>query len=169
MINNNKIYINFSIFAGVALLFVIFIIWPLFSGIEKESEDLISAKDNIASLKAQTVETGKFGKDYQNYNANLNKISQMFVDPNNPVDFIEFLESADQEAQITSQISMSPADKANQFIIFQISSKGSFSGFLKFSEILEAGPYLLEIENMNIQNLDKNVSASFVIKVFTKK
>lgn len=169
MINNNKIYINLSIFAATSLLLVIFFVWPLFKGIEKDSEDLISAKNNIASLGAQTVETEKFGKNYQDYSENLNKISQMFIDPDNPVDFIEFLEAAAQKAQITSQISMSPFDKSSQFVIFQILSKGTLSDFLKFSEILEASPYLLEFENMNIQNLDKNLSANFVIKVFTKK
>ncbi|MCX6718589.1 MAG: hypothetical protein NTY81_03260 [Candidatus Staskawiczbacteria bacterium] len=201
MKTNNKNYIILSVFAVIALLLIVFLIFPPFSEIERNSKALISAKKDMAGLDAQINEVENFKKNYENYEPNLKKIDQLFVDPANPVDFIKFLEDAASASQITSQISMPPYSQNSQqeptsskkskpkvmdSIIFQFSSKGSFSGALNFAKKIESGPYLIEIENLTIQNStdnstgktqDKNVlsdyssrkvEATFTIKVFTK-
>lgn len=176
MKNNNRIYTILSIFILVSLFFVIFFIWPLFNGIKKNSSDLISAKKSMVALISQISETQNFSNNYADYKTNLDKIDQMFVDPANPVDFIRFLENTALKNQITSQISLPSSSKsskniAQNFIIFQFSSKGSFSEMLAFVKQIESGPYLIEIENLTIQNLGeplKTVDAAFTIKAFIK-
>ncbi len=183
MNNKNKIYTISSIFSAVSLILVLFFIWPLISNISKNSNDLITAKNNIVTLDAQMNEVDKFQQNYKSYKPNFASIDKLFVDPSNPVDFIEFLENTALSHKITSQISLPPASGNPQlsqnFIVLQFSSKGSFSDVLNFVGKIEAGPYLLEIENINIQNSqDKNapkdyslrkVDAVFNLKVFTKK
>lgn len=187
MNSNNKIYIISSVFALAALLLFVFYIWPISKEIEQNSQDLISAKNDITTLGAQINETENFKKNYATYKPNLDKIDGLFIDPKNPVDFIKFLEDTASASQITSQISLPPSsENSPQFVIFQLSSRGSFSGVLNFSKKIEAGPYLIEIENLTIQNSQgltngggavsfpkdyssRIVDAIFTIKVFTKK
>lgn len=165
MKNNNKIYITLLIFALVSLVLIVFFVWPLFKEIEKNSDDLISAKNNIVVLGIQNSETGNFKKNYVTYKPNLDKIDQLFMDPVNPVDFIKFLEDTAGDSQITSQISLQPAPKSSQqtsqnFILFQFSTTGNFSSVLDFAKKIEAGPYLIEIENLTIQNSRTYASSS---------
>ncbi|MCX6723259.1 MAG: hypothetical protein NT094_04340 [Candidatus Staskawiczbacteria bacterium] len=183
MKNNNKIYTILLVFALIFLFLVIFFIWPLIGEIEKNSEDLISAKNNIVNLDAQINETNNFKKNYETYKSTLERIDQLFVDINNPVNFIEFLENAASNYNVTSKISLPPSSQSSQqFITFQFISKGGFSDILNFVKGIEAGPYLIEIENLTIQdsrqNLDhkdipqdyysRNVDATFTIKAFIK-
>ena len=189
MKRNKKIYIISLISILVSLFLVTFFIWLLLRGIEKNSKDLISSKNDIFTLAARTNETENFKKNYGNYEPNFKKIDQLFIDPNNPVDFIKFLESTAYNFQITSQISLRPSFQNAQqgtggiiknFIIFQLSSRGNFSDVLNFVKKIENGPYLIEIENLTIgdsgasesgkktavSSASKNVDATFTIKAF---
>lgn len=170
MKTNNKIYTILSIFALVSLLLAVFFIYPLLKGIEKNSDDLVSAKNNMVALDSQISETEKFQKNYESYKPDLEKIDQLFVDQNNPVSFFEFLEKTADSSKITSQISLQSSSKNSQpFILFQFSSKGNFSDMLDFIKKIENGPYLIEIESLTIQNSQDKAEATFSIKVFTKQ
>lgn len=180
MESRNKIYTTLAIFVILSLFLIVFFIWPIFKEIKRNSGDFISAKNSMVALKLQADEIKFFKDNYQAYKPNLDKIDQMFVDENNPVDFFKFLEDTAYNSQITSQISLPSASSGDQqSIIFQFSSKGSFSNVLDFTKKIEAGPYFCEIENLSIKNSsDKNiladyssreVNAGFTIKVFTKK
>jgi hypothetical protein len=71
---------------------------------------------------------------------------------------------------------------SSQFIIVQFASKGSFSNTLNFVKTIETRSYLIEIEDLEIQNSDqnqknnnifinypsRNVDATFTIKAFAK-
>jgi len=193
MENNNKIYITLSVFGLLSLFLIIFFIWPTLKEIKINSENLVSAKNDIVILSAQTAETKNFEKNYENYKPNLEKIDQLFIDSSNPVDFIEFLENTAGNSQITSQISLPPSSQnfqqsqggaSKDSIIFQFNSKGNFSDIMDFSKKIEAGPYFTEIESLTIQNLEasgtgvksvpkdyasRKVNATLTIKAFTKK
>ena len=174
MKNNNKIYIISSIFILILLCLVAFFAWPIFKDIEKNSDDLVFAKNNLANLGTQINETNSFKKNYESYRENLDRISQLFVDPKNPVDFIEFLENTALSSKVTSQISLPPTSSVpQQFVMMQVTCKGSFSSILSLIKKIESGPYLIEIENLTIQNPDQGSQdkkdATLSIKVFTKK
>jgi hypothetical protein len=186
MKTNNKIYIILSIFILISLFLIIFFIWPLILEIKKNSTDLIVAKDSLANLGMQIEQMNNFKKKYTEYKPNLEKIDQLFVDPSNPVDFIEFLEKEASSVKITSQISLTSNPRAplnsEQFINLQFTSEGIFSNVMRFIKKIESGPYLIEIEKLIIQDSKKNaqtkiiteytarnVEAVITIKVFTKK
>ena len=175
---NNKIYTTLFILLAVFLILIVFLIWPLFREIQKNSADLVSAKNNIATLNAQTSQITNFKDNYQSYKPELDKIDQLFADPNNLIGFIEFLENTASNSQVTSKISLQPSSfgpnqtpkgAPQDFIMFQSSLQGSFSQVMDFIKKIEAGPYLVEIENLNIQNSDKKVGATLTIKVYIKK
>jgi len=172
---NSKIYKTLSVFGTLSLILIVFFVWPAFKGIEKSSQNLISAKINLVTLDAQINEAENFKKNYDSYKPNLDKMDQLFVDPKNPVDFIEFLENTALSCQITSQAflpspSIGSKSASQDFIILQIVSKGSFSDVLNFLKKIETGIYLVEVKNLTIKNLEtKNTEAAFTIKAFTKK
>ena len=184
MNSKNKIHTIFSAFFLLSLILLVFFIWLLLKDIGRNSSELILAKNDITALGDQINEVEKFKQNFNVYKSNFELIDKLFVDLNNPVDFIEFLENTASNYNITSQISLPPAtsgyQQSNQnFIILQFSSKGKFLDVLNFVKKIEAGPYLLENENLDIQNSqDKNisndyssriVSAVFNLKIFIKK
>ena len=180
----NKIYTILSIFTFAFLFLIVFFVWPLLKEIQKNSENLVSAKNSIVALNAQAKETENFKNNYESYKPNLEKIDHLFVDQANPVEFIEFLENTAASSGITSQISLPSSSQNSEqagqgSVIFQFSSTGSFAGVIGFTKKIETGPYLIEIENLTIQNSQeesvakdyffRKVDAKFTIKVFTKK
>jgi len=167
---NSKIYLISLFFVVLALIFAAFDFF-LMRGIAKDSEDLVSAKNKIADINAQLGETENFKKNYDSYKPNFEKIDRLFVDPENLVDFIEFMENTAADSQITSQISLPQfsSEKNQSSLAFQFFSKGEFLDILNFSKEIESGPYLIEIQNLNIQNSnEKTLAATFAIKAFVK-
>src|SRR5258706_8922742 len=124
----NNIYIILSIFGLVIILLMLFFAWPLLIEVKNSSEHLASVKNDMVILDIQNNEIENFKINYQNYKANLEKMNQLFIDPQNPVDFIKFLENTASNSGIKSQISLLPAssqDNQNS-ITFQLFSSGDF-------------------------------------------
>jgi|GEM_PF-1844094 len=154
-----KNYIAIFVLILVSLVLLVFVVWPLCNDIKQGSQEMISAKNSIATLSAQRKETQDFAKKYQSYIANLQQIDNLFIDPNNPVSFIEFLENTAVDLQFVPKVllqsSGSGQSASNQnHVIFQISVKGSFSNINELLKNLESGPYFIEIQNITVQNSD---------------
>jgi hypothetical protein len=176
----NKIYTISIVFGLTIIILIIFFVLPSLKEIKENSKDLLLGKNNLAFLEAQVNEIENFKKNYNDYQPNLEKIDQLFVDSKNPVDFIKFLEKTASDFEIESEISLLslPQGKEQDTVIFQIFSKGDFSKILKFSEKLENGPYLIKIQNLTIKKSEKEkvskeyspgeVEAIFLIKAFVK-
>ena len=171
-----KIYTLSAIFSLTALAVIGFLVYPLLAGIKKDSEDMASQKVQAAVLSQENKDVEIFKKNYDAYKPNLDKFDQLFVDSKDPVDFIKFLEQQASEAGVTSDISLlSPSTGNNlSFIELQFSATGNYFNVLNFSNKIENGPYMLEVEkliigkSLNEKSVSKNVDAVFSIKVFTK-
>ncbi len=148
---NKKNYILLVVFALLSLSVIAVFVWPYFIEIKRMSKDLVSERDQVASLNMQISELSGFKKEYNNYLPNLKKIESMFVDPQDPIGFIEFIENiaADQEIVLKMSPNLLSQDKQNS-IGFQLSGTGNFSNFSGFLKKIEYGPYLINIENLNI-------------------
>ena len=180
MKSNNRIYIILLVSLLVALSLIIFGVWPLLEEIEKNSEDLVLVKNDIITFDTQIKEIVNFKNNYINYQSNLEKIDDLFIDSSDPVDFIKFLEKAAAGSPVVLKISLpSFAQEDKGFLLLEISSSGEFSDILNFIKTIESGPYLIEMENLVIKSTDdlkgelkdssqKKVDATFSIKAFTK-
>lgn len=159
----NKTYIIIAIWTIIILSLVLLIIWPLLSEIKSNSEELLSGKNDAVILRAQSDQIENFKKAYDDYKSNLEKINKLFVDPQNPVNFIKFLEDTASASSIESKISLVPVapqkDQSMGIVAFQLSSSDDFLKILHFSEKLENGPYLIEIQSVSIKNADTDTSA----------
>jgi len=168
--NIKKIQITLLIFALIAISLAVFLIYPLFNQIKTDSYNIISAKDKIATIEVQAQEINKFKNNYQAYKVKLDEFSQLFINPSEPIDFIKFLENTAVQSGVSSKISLQTSSLTD-FAVFQDAVSGTFTQVMYFIKRIETGPYLVELQNLSVQNLvddKKNVNAIITIKVFAK-
>jgi hypothetical protein len=181
-----KIYISITIFGIAAVLLVAFLIYPLFQSINKNSEALLSQKGKLALLKKEVESTQGILSLYEDYQPNLEKLDALFVDPGNPIEFINFLEDNAKASQIVVEISslqsnitslsQSKGAKIWSSLDFQLSLNGSFSNFSKYLDKLENSPYLIEILDFSIKKREANsaeiqnlgIGATLSLRVYAK-
>lgn len=170
----NKTYSALAVFGLIILSLILFFIFPLLLELKNSSGKLLSEKNDAAMLIAQSNEIESFKKAYGGYKPNLEKMEKMFIDPKNPVEFIKFLENAALASGIKSKISLVSNQENPDTASFQLFSSDDFSKILRFSEKLENGPYLIQIQNVSIKSAgidifpSGKVDISFLINAFTK-
>lgn len=162
-------------FGIILLLIVAFVICPLFQGIGAASNDFILAKKELSLSESELEKSEQFKDTYAKLESDLNKISQLFANPEVPIDLIEFWEKL--AGQFNLSIDIAPVSlTAKQGDVwgslgFRINLEGSFSDFLKFLQKTESGPYLSEVQNLSVKKLEvsvNSISANLTIKAFTQ-
>jgi len=174
--NSIKQIILISVGFGIILLLIVaFVICPLFEGIGTASSDFILAKKELSLSESELEKSEQFKGAYAKLETDLNKISQLFANPEVPIDLIEFWEKLAGQSQLSIDIApVSLAAKKEDvwgFLGFRINLEGSFQDFLKFLQKTESGPYLSEVQNLSVKKLEvsaNSVSASLIIKAFTQ-
>lgn len=171
--NKTKIYTIIALFLLLSIVMIVFLVYPALKDIKKTSKEIVSNREGLKFIEVQNTELENFKKNYKNYEPNLKKIDQLFIDPNNPVSFIKFLEKTALDLNIDPEINLSyqfsQEDLKNQAKTeFQIFTKGSFSNILRFSEKIENGPYLVKIKSLTMgksEGSNNLVEANFLIEV----
>ena len=186
MINpKRKIFFTSALFIFLIAGTIVCLVVPLFSTITKDSSEYLSQKEKLISVEKKKGGLTNVEKTYTDVEPNLTKIDAIFVNSEEPVGFIDFLERAAQQLDLSIQISL--ANKKTEKnpwpgIYFQIKIAGSFSNFMKFLENLESAPYLIEVQNIDIKGVSgvqaglgtlktlktDDVQVTFDVKVYTK-
>jgi len=141
----------------VALVFavLIFSIWFCFEKIKEGSDKIISTKMGIATSEIEVNKINDFKSKYKDYLPNFQKIDQAVVNPQNPLNFIEFLEnSADKNGvDLTiSPMSFSKDAKAKTLSV-SLAVNGKFIDVISFLREMENGPYLISIQNLTLEGV----------------
>lgn len=176
--DSKKKTIVFSLVFGVAsLALVCFVIYPLFKGIKKNSEELIIAKRESILLQGKTGKIEQFRKAYEDLKPDLEKIDNLFTNSEVPIDLIKFLKKTAEDSELSNDIS-SVSVKTEETgpwssLDFRITLEGFLPDFLKFLEKIETAPYLIEVQNLSVKKvsgsgLNLGVNATLIIKVYTK-
>lgn len=183
MKNQSKIYTIFTFFIILSLFLITFLIYPTLRDIKNDFNEISSKKSGVAFINQETKELDNFKKIYRDYKSDFDKMDQLFVNSENPVNFIKFLEKVASDSDISASIGLVPSENQKignlPNINFNISAKGNFLNMLKFSEKLETGPYLIRINNVEIKksalmssqgkNIPSNkVDANFLILALSK-
>lgn len=186
METNKKTLIISIVFGLIILALTCLIIYPLFRGIRKSSDDFITAKQDLILFQSRIENLGKIKKTYESWEGNLEKTEELFIDPEIPIDLIEFWEGIAKDLGILIDISYVSLkiteDDPWDSIGFQIIITGSFIDFLRFVEKIENSPYLIEIQNLIVKRLTEqeiksekygqsslgNVRAVLLTKVYAK-
>ncbi|MCX6719921.1 MAG: hypothetical protein NTV36_02330 [Candidatus Staskawiczbacteria bacterium] len=120
----------------------------------------IARQKIILSMKTEQIK--KFKADYDARKKNFDEVDQIFVDSQNPVDFIEFIENISDAEHINSKISVSSQTGENQ-LFFQIRTTGNYVHTFNFVRKLETGPFAVEINQFNVSKLTAKDSGDGVI------
>ncbi|XOB42105.1 MAG: hypothetical protein ACKKMP_01840 [Candidatus Nealsonbacteria bacterium] len=167
----NQVKLSLVIFLALSAFMIIFLIYPLFKDIKENATELSFKKQDSLYLDSKLKNIEDFRKDYKEIKANLEKGESLFVNSEAPVDFIGFLEDISEASNVSIRISPSePAKKPGDpwySIIFQVNAVSSFPDLLKLIEKLESGPYLVQIENINIIRLTSDALRSKELEVYS--
>jgi len=157
MIPIKKNYLSIAVFGIISTLFAVFVILPLFKEIKAISQNLFLKKNKIVYLSEERENLQKIENLYKTYQSDLERIENLFVDPEVPIEFIGFLEKTAVSSQIKLEISSmtkkTEKEEPWQSLSVQLLITGSFSNFSKFLYKLENGPYLIEIVDLNTRRL----------------
>ncbi len=183
---SNQIKISAVVFVILGACFIMFLIYPLFEGITKNSEEVLTQKAALLVFEAKTENVKEFKSYSREIAPNLEKIESIFVDPEVPVEFIKFLEKIARDCQVSlkvSSISSQPDRKAIwPALTLQATSFSPLPDLLRFLDKVNSSIYLIEIQNINISRLTEaevktpklenfsvgDARASFSLKVFAK-
>lgn len=174
MVNLKKI--NLLIFALIiaVILAVSLAILPVFKEIQRNSKELVLQKGNLAALDAKIENLNQLKISYSEFEAGVKEMDGLFINPELPVEFISFLEKIAKDSGVEIKISSSAFNQNKEgkwpFLNFQINTASSFPKLLSFLEKIENAPYLIEIQNLNINQLKRGnqVQASINLKVYTQ-
>lgn len=179
----NPSYTLIIIFLIIIVALMMFFVWPIFKSIEQDSNELLAEKNNAAILQIESDQIEQFKKQYQNYKPDLDTLNQVFVDRQNPVDFIKFLELTASSVGITPEISIATgsanSQKDQNSVLFQLFANDDFLKIMRLIKAIENGPYLVEIQTISMKSTkepadSKNtasgkVESTLFIKAFAKK
>jgi len=170
--NKINLYLIISIILSVCL--IVLVIYPLFKEIKNSSEELVYEKQKLLSLEKKIENLKEFQTLWLKIEPNLKKIDQLFIDPQVPVEFVNFLEKIAKDSEILIEISSALSSKTEKdpwpSLLLQINSTAPFSKFLKFLEKIEASPYLIEIQDLNARGLiEGDTEITLSIKVYTSR
>ena len=129
----------------------------------------------LNGLKSQEERIREFEKARSRLQGKLQLLEGFFVDSNNPIEFLEFLEATakDLSIEVVPETPSKLPQDAFASMTFNVHTKGSYVSSLKFLEILENAPYLLEVRDVNMveakeASTGRNVDFILRIKTYTK-
>jgi len=167
-----KIFFSIIIFGVLTIFLIIFCIFPFLKQIQNNSKEFISEKKKVILLTQKREKLQELENFYKTYQSDYNKIENLFIDSQSPIEFIQFLEqtatnSGVQLEILSTKISQKTKEDFWPSLSFQLSLSGDFPDFLKFLRKLENSPYLIEFLDLNIKKESK-IKAELSIKVFSK-
>lgn len=180
-----KIYYSLGIFVILTIVLIGFFVYPIGKEIKKDIREIIAEKEKIISFgkeKENLERMKKFFKEggtatSETYQSKFEKIKNLFVNSDMPLELINFLEENFQALQLDAKISsIHKKEKQNAAwpsLVLTISLKGSFANFLTFLNKLENAPYLIEILNLNMKKISQEnqqpiIESSLLLNVYTK-
>lgn len=184
MEQNKKTLMISLIFGLIILIFIFVLIYPILKGINKDSNNLSNLEKESISLEDQMNNIEEIRATYEASKNDFEKIENLFINSEVPIDFIKFLEQTAVTTNVSIDILPVSQEKLEEkkwnFMNFQISTIGSFVNFVRFLEKIENSMYLLETKNLiikrsNIKTIvsdeyvfSNEVNASLLIKVYAK-
>jgi|SRR3989344_3099377 len=166
----NTIYFIIAMFIPFFLGLIFFMIYPIFQSVRNHSEEFVAIQKKILLIDQQNKEVVDFKKKYDTYKASLENLQTLFVNSQNPVDFIEFIEKTAKEEGIsdlnTTIVSNPVTSKTAQAVLtFRVSFTANFSNIVRFVEKMEKGNYLARVRQLGIKQSKDGLSADMLFEV----
>ena len=159
----------------------------LIKDIKRNSQEFVLEKKALTLVERQFQEFENFEKNSTFYQLNFEKLDGLFLNPEVPIDFIQFLEEEGKNFGLLIKIfpSIITSREADPWesIGFQIILTGPSPNCMAFLEKIQESRWLFEVEKLGIQRIPErepqseklkdfslgDVSFSFILKVYTKE
>ena len=170
---HSKTIIALGVFAVMLLVFVAFILFPLFRGIRADFSKVFAAQQELSHVSLYEKQVQAFGELSKTREYDVAVLRNHFIDRHTPIAFIEALEgysrNSDVSLRITSVESTRKEEDAWDSMDFELVGRGSYPHVLSFVKQLENSPYLLEFKNATMQRLASGEVDFFIsVKAYTK-
>ncbi len=150
----------FAVLGGLVLLGIL----PLHQGVEETAKTLEAERVKAAVAQYQQQNALLSKNEYENLRPTTERFNTFFVSEQGIVDFISALERIATDAGISQEISnLRPTDSKNQSTI-QLTMEGSFSGFFRYLEGLEASPYYIASNRLTIRRSQTDAPLQMTIQ-----
>ncbi|MDO8265128.1 MAG: hypothetical protein Q7T34_02030, partial [Candidatus Parcubacteria bacterium] len=153
----NKIIITIIGFALIAGMVSIFLIYPIFNSIAESSAEIELRADDLARLNQEAENIREFQSFSKENRQDIDKIGEAFVDPENPLEFIEFIESQADLLGLVVKITPNEAVKKEGEVfpsmVFNLSVIGKFSNFMVLLKKMESSGFLISTTGLNIKRI----------------
>ncbi|MCH8986587.1 hypothetical protein IIA94_00225 [Patescibacteria group bacterium] len=172
-----KTFIVFFAVVAVNLLFLGLVSYSVLGRIIINSGQFVSQERAFAQAEVDTENIQRFQKFQAIKEQEFKRFEAVFLDPNTPISFLEFIENLAQGFQLELQVSPGNPEKIQgdpwRSLNFTLAIAGSYGSVAGFVEKLELAPYVLEVVSLRItqatQEADGNVQATLVLKVYTNE
>lgn len=186
MAPKRKTHITLAVFSGITFLIIVFLIYPLFQEIKKESEELLLVTREQSLFAQRKEDIKRIRGILQEHKGDFEKMESLFINAEEPLSFINFLEEQALSSGVSFKISSLGLEKKETpwpSFYLKIETTGPFTNFLRFLERIESAPYLIKIVDLNISRLKEaklmregaehlslgDVQAFLVIRTFVKQ
>lgn len=141
------------------------------------SEEFLNIKKEIASMVKKQENFSEWQQRYLLLQPDLEEMERVLVEPETPIDFVQFLEKEAEDSELLIKISLvsSKEKPATSFspLSFKLILSGSFPDCLQFLDKLETAPYLIDINGLNLRAQAKEqpfgqVELELLIKVLAR-
>lgn len=169
-----KIFITIFFLLSFLLAVLVFLIVPIAQGISKDARKLQAQKRALEIFAKETQEIENFNTFSQERKADVDGLELLFVSPETPIPFIEFLEQYAKPLGI--ELTIVPGEPKRltgdvwPSLEFLVSSKTSYPEAFAFLRAMENAPFALELKNITLLQLPLSGDVAFTItlKAYTK-
>lgn len=157
MKSKKKIKIDVAIFVGIFIALIFLCLSPLLSKLFKTTNELANKKNVLTALENQINALQDFQNNSLFYEQNIQKINQVFVSEEAPVEFIGFIEKLANkyglEIFFPSVRDVSEKNRNRIITSFQTTLTGDYPFVLNFLKKLEQSPWLIKIEQVDMSRV----------------
>ena len=154
MKSKRTIIATIGIFAGIAVLFSVLVLYPIFQGILQDNETVLGQKQELLQIQESKKRSHEFESISQGYADEFVRLQALFVNRETPLSFFRFLD----ETALGLGIRMEKSPGNVQYITqdpwpsFQVRlvGEGPYPNVVAFVEKVENAPYLVEIQTFTI-------------------
>ena len=178
-----KKYSSNLILGFIDIGLIVFIIFFPARIIIEDINELSSLRKTLFSLEEQEDNFNNLNKGYRINLETIKGIDDSFINSEEPVDILTFIEDLSEELKLSTRITPTVPQKSKSdawpSMIFRLSCKGESEKLIAFLEKLENSKYLMEMTDINLKKTEllntpgqgensDQIEAEFTLRAYVK-
>lgn len=167
---SKKIYVLGGISSIIIIGVIFFATYPLYNQITTLNNEVYDKRVQLAIYQQQRTNIEQTRQDYNKIKNDISNVSKIFISEDQILDLISALENTATTYSITQNISFDSSSQSDSdnVIVIQITARGDWLNLIQYLGGLEKLDYYLVIDDLNIINLNNNLTLTLSTKVFSQ-